>query len=412
MTTAYKQIDNILEEKLPEESSHDEQKDIHSSIVVSKSVPKPLGNKKVLKQSTKFCDFVLNNINKNFIIINHDFPDCDSIASSFGISIILQFLGVSDSNIRLVYDKEISHPQNRALVNVLNIPLKKWNSSMEQYYNADNNCVFVYVDCLPANKNVSINMPASIIIDHHEKTIQLSNNIIFIHSEVGACSTLITDLMLTIPPQGEDPNISYCFSTGQEEIQDLCTALAIGIKVDTHDFADTSELDSDIDFRAYKILTANMTKEKFTRINNYELPKYLMEYERISWNDRTEQGDTFISGIGKIPESHSNCLAYLCDKYLRMPGIQTVLIYAIVGNSIQASIRTISSSVSTVDLCDTFFGEGNGGSKPSQGVGGARVELNPIFHWDDMPEEDQRALWNIIKNRVEAKFANIATQYK
>jgi len=57
----------------------------------------PIGNRRIKAKKDAFVKLVNENKDKKWIICSHDNPDPDSIASCFGISHILSFLGVEDS---------------------------------------------------------------------------------------------------------------------------------------------------------------------------------------------------------------------------------------------------------------------------------------------------------------------------
>lgn len=355
-----------------------------------------VGNRKVKSKVDDFVALVNANKSKHFCICSHDNPDPDSIASAFGMQRIVTFSGVENSD--LYYCGEISHPQNRAMYNVLDIPLKKWTKEIEtDLASRLNDVVFIFVDCVGNQKNMSIPFEPIIAVDHHKA--MAGENVLFIHDEVGACSTLIIDLMLNMPANGEGEQSTYCFDHEIDGMRDICTALAIGIKTDTVDFL--NETAGDLDYKAYKIVSRYFSDDKFHRIVNYELPPYIFDYEEISWRNRVQDPPNLISGLGFIDQARSDCIPYIADKMMRLQGIQTVVIYAIVGNSIRSSVRTQSSAFDCKDLVQEIFGENNGGAK--KGIGGALVELGP-FTPTDMDEETKKKLWEITQCHIEAKF--------
>ena len=102
---------------------------------------KPIGNKKVRARKDAFVKLITENQQKRWYICSHDNPDPDSIASCLGVVRILDFLGVED--IHVVYCGEVSHPQNRAMINVLQLRINKW----ENDEGVPDESMFVFVDC-------------------------------------------------------------------------------------------------------------------------------------------------------------------------------------------------------------------------------------------------------------------------
>ncbi len=178
------------------------------------------------------------------------------------------------------------------------------------------------------------------------------------------------------------------------------------IKTDTLDFL--SEGATNADIQAFRLLARHLSDEKFYRIVNYEFPPYVLDYEHIAWqNKKSEFQPHFITGLGYIDDSKSDCIPTIADKFMRLQGVQTVVVYGIVNSCIRASVRTSSSSFDCQTLCDDVFGKGNGGAK--QGIGGARVPFN-VFSPPNMCEEDKKLLWGLVKSQMEGKFEKATTK--
>ena len=351
-----------------------------------------IGNKKVKQKLASLCAFVQEKKDKPFFVCSHDNPDPDSLSSAYGMMKILNFLGVE--NVSIYYCGEISHPQNKAMQLVLDMPVKKWSKNLE-HDNKD--AIFVFVDCCNKQKNMSITNEPSIVIDHHK--CNPTGKCIFIHDDVGACATLITDLLLSLPPQENGEQKIYSFDPDSEDIKEIATALAIGIKTDTLDFR--SENTNDDDYRAYKTLSKFLSDDKFHKIINYELPPYIFDAEETAWKNKVSKPPNLITGLGFVEEGRGDCIPYLADKMMRLQGIQTVLVFAIVGSSLRASARTNSSSIDCQNLLNEVFGEGNGGAK--SGSGGAYVRFN-LFDINDMEDTEKKQLWDLTKTTIERKF--------
>jgi nanoRNase/pAp phosphatase (c-di-AMP/oligoRNAs hydrolase) len=366
--------------------------------------PKPdlpkVGNKKVKAKVEQFVELVRSNAGKEFIVCSHNNPDPDSLASGFAMLRILSFLGVE--TIGLYYCGEISHPQNRAMQNVLDIPFKKWTQEIETRLSSKlDDVVVIFVDCAgTSQKNMSVPFKPQVAIDHHKATAD--RDVLFIHDEVGACATLLVDLMLNMPPNVIEDKQYFCFDHEVDGAKDLFTALAIGLKTDTIDFI--SENTTEQDYRAFRILSRYFSYDQFNKIVNYELPPYVFDYEEIAWKNRSATAPNLISGLGFVEQSKSDCIPYLADKMMRLQGIQTVVIYAIVEDSIRASVRTSSAAHDCQTLVEEIFGVGNGGAK--RGIGGAAVALGP-FNIGEMDEQEKEKLWDLTKSHIERKFAAV-----
>jgi len=284
---------------------------------------KSIGNKRVKQKNDAFCSFVIENKDKKFFVCSHDNPDPDSISSAFGISYILDFLGVTDKSI--YYCGEISHPQNRAMHNILNITLNKWDVEIEK--EAEDG-IIIFVDCTGKQRNMSIGLDPHIVIDHHKTISAVDKKTLLIQDEIGACATLVTDLMLSVTNKykNSQDETEYeegkdnCFNPSVEICKDVITALSIGIKTDTLDFRNDTVTEDD--FKAYKLLSRFLSEEKFTKIVDYDLPSYMFNYEAIAWKNKNLNAPTLISGLEFIEESHSDCVPYIADKMMRLKGFR------------------------------------------------------------------------------------------
>jgi len=366
-----------------------------------------VGNRKVKQKAEQVAQLILDNKDKEFFICTHDNPDPDALASGLGMLRVLNFIGVEAD--KIWYCGEIGHPQNRAMQVALNLPVRQWNIEVEKSIAAKRDeCFFIFVDVTgPEQSNMSIPYAPSLVVDHH-KAVPKSKDVLFLHDDIGACATLVADLMLNMPPTtGESGEKDWCFNHEVDGVRELCTALAMGIKIDTIDFL--SENSTDYDYKAYKLCTSYMQVEKFHKVVNYELPPYMFEYERIAYENRIVDNPTCVIGIGYVDESRGDCVPYLADKYMRLQGIQTVMVYAIVGNKVRSSVRNNSAAYDTEQLIVEVFGPGTGGTK--QGIGGAKVGLGLFSSIvDGNCDDDRTKLWDNVKSVVESRFQKVTSK--
>ncbi|KKM73861.1 hypothetical protein LCGC14_1406240 [marine sediment metagenome] len=363
-----------------------------------------IGNKKVKQKCDQLASFLQENTSKKFYICSHDAPDPDSLASGVAMLRILEFFGITSPYI--YYCKDISHAQNKAMQNILQLPVKKWTKDIEQEAKQlGDDAIFIFVDCAGKNQNnMSIPFDPHVVIDHH-KTIPSAPLVIY--DEVGACSTLMLDLMLNMPTIDIDGTQHNCFDVDEEGMIDLCTALAIGIKTDTIAFV--KEGTTEYDFAAHQILTRYMSRDKFYRIDNYELPEYMFDYEQIAWENKNLMNPRIISGLGFLKSSHGDCIPYIAERFMRLEGIQTVVVFGILEDEennnirIRAAVRTTSAACDCDTLTKNLFGENNGGAK--QGAGGAIVNLS--YDIDLLDEEDRRKLWELQKSQIVKRFVKV-----
>jgi nanoRNase/pAp phosphatase (c-di-AMP/oligoRNAs hydrolase) len=147
------------------------------------------------------------------LILTHDYPDPDALASAFGLAHLAQNnFGIAS---KIAYGGVIGRSENRAMVTILNIPACKLRSvNLDKYRNV------ALVDTQPKfdNNPFPEKRPATLIIDQHPPIVSPSAELSIIDVECGATSVIIAQALLL---QGESIPAK------------VATALAYGILSDT-----------------------------------------------------------------------------------------------------------------------------------------------------------------------------------
>jgi nanoRNase/pAp phosphatase (c-di-AMP/oligoRNAs hydrolase) len=128
----------------------------------------------------------------SILILTHDYPDPDCIASAFGISHLLSYWGKTNSVIS--FGGFVGRAENRAMIRFLNIRIVPYVLLEIKDYD----CI-ICVDCFPGNSNVSLpgSFKVSAVFDHHR--IDNLDKYDFFHdvrSDLGATSTLVTEYLV------------------------------------------------------------------------------------------------------------------------------------------------------------------------------------------------------------------------
>src|SRR3989338_2449196 len=148
------------------------------------------------------------------LILTHDFPDPDAIASAFGLKFLAATSGISA---RIAYGGMIGRMNNRAMVDVLKIKMHKLKPiDLRKYSNV------ALVDTQPefGNNPFPSREKATLIVDQHSSIRKPSADFVMIDTECGATSVLIAQALL-----GMRKRIP----------KDVATAIAYGIITDTLD---------------------------------------------------------------------------------------------------------------------------------------------------------------------------------
>ena len=148
---------------------------------------------------------------KECYIQSHDFPDHDSIASAYGLAILLRFRGIEA---KLIYEGTIQRDTLKLLMEELRIPIR--HSSEQELNETD---AIIIVDGCKGNKNVTDLIGDEIgVIDHHNVDTPEAVPFCDIRPGYGSCSTIIYE---------------YYRDSGIEIPGSVATALMVGLLVDT-----------------------------------------------------------------------------------------------------------------------------------------------------------------------------------
>jgi nanoRNase/pAp phosphatase (c-di-AMP/oligoRNAs hydrolase) len=207
------------------------------------------------------------------LILTHDYPDPDCIASAFGISQMLSLWGKSNSVIS--FGGFIGRAENRAMIRFLNIRTVPYMLLEIKDYD----CI-ICVDCFPGRSNVSL--PGSIkvnaVFDHHR--VDNLDKYDFFHdvrSDLGATSTLVTE---------------YLVATQCPISPKLATGLFYGIMTDTGDMARDAFAE---DLECSRLLFGIMDQRLLAQI---EHPGRDMDFFKML--NRAAQSMTIFDDVGYI----------------------------------------------------------------------------------------------------------------
>ncbi|MCX7726115.1 MAG: DHH family phosphoesterase [Chitinispirillaceae bacterium] len=258
---------------------------------------------------------------ENVLILTHDYPDPDAIASAYGVSALCSFWGVKNSVIS--FGGFVGRAENRAMIRFLNIDMIPWALiDLKEFQKV------VLVDSFPGKGNISL--PNSIkidaVIDHHPLQF-IKNDLTFfydIRMNVGSTSTIIAE---------------YIEESGCPISSRLATALFYGIKTDTYNLMrDVSEKD----FYYYNFLFSKIDHRMLSLIEN---PERDTEFFRIL--HRATRSALIFDKVGyiylgKVPSP--DYIAEMADLFSSLEKVDWIICNAIFKNQLFFSIRSKKSN--------------------------------------------------------------------
>ena len=280
------------------------------------------------------------------LILTHDYPDPDCLASAFGVSHLLSFWGIKSTVIS--FGGFVGRAENRAMIRFLNIRTVPFVLTEVKDFEK-----IILVDSFPGKGNVSLPLstPIHAVIDHHPN--EPGPEASFFHDirkNYGATSTIITKYL-------QEANCPIS--------PKLATALFYGIKTDTGDMRREVSLD---DLECYKYLFDIMEHKLLSQIEN---PDRDVEFFRIL-HRATESAISFDSvgyvHLGNV--STPDYVAEMADLFHSLEKLEWMICSGVFKNQIFYSIRsknTDTAGVNAEKIASIFGGSGGGHSRVAAG---------------------------------------------
>lgn len=303
-------------------------------------------------------------------------PDPDSIASGVALKRYLGTLGI-DSDI--VYDGEIGHQQNRALVNLLNIELRHTLLDDVKFEEYD---AFALVDVAThANCALPKDAVPTIVIDHHSVPSGEVKARYQDITTVGATATLLTN---------------YLRYAGIELDGSIATALAFGILTDTMNFTRGA---TPLDFDAFEYLRRFINVEQLAKLQSPAVSPDTLDVLARAIRASKLKGGYLIANVGFVKDR--DAIAQAADHLLRREGTMTVLVYGIVQDAVYVSARTSDIRLHLGKVLKEAFEEiGSAGGHPT--MAGATIPLKAFGR-----TTDKRILKGAVERGVGLKFLEV-----
>jgi len=269
----------------------------------------------------------LGRIDGRLAVVAHDNPDPDAIASAVALVGVAESVGVTAD--ACCYFGDISHQENRAMVNLLELDLRNMvpDDSLSEY------SAFALVDhSRPGvNDQLPTDLNVDIVIDHHPPRGPVPGEFVDLREGAGATSTVLTEYV-------DRFDIAFDPSTA--------TALLYGIRVDTNDF--TREV-SPADFRAASTLSPHVDTSILRQIEQPSLEGETLETIARAIKNRIQRDSVAVASVGRIGDR--DALPQAADQLLAMEGVETTLVFGFDDEMVFLSAR---SRANDVDLGETL----------------------------------------------------------
>jgi nanoRNase/pAp phosphatase (c-di-AMP/oligoRNAs hydrolase) len=317
---------------------------------------------------------------KHLLISLRGHPDPDGIASALALSHIAHRQGV---HVTVGYTHDLSHRENRALVKLLNIELKKMRNVAE----AGKVDYLAFVDAHDAEPDLggTEGIEVLVIVDHHRAHTPPKARFVDLRLDVGATATMFSEYLQEIAPL--DPS--------SEEDRRIATALMHGMATDTDDF----QLARGIDFRAAGYLTEVCDKDLLADLSRRLIAPEAMDVIARALASLVVRRNFAMAGVGFVSDGDRDTIAQAADFLVRREDIDTVVVYGVVGERfIEGSLRTHSASVDPAVWLEQAFGHDDRGRAYGGGrrdKGGFRIPIGFLGR-----STDRAQLWQLVEHSM------------
>ena len=292
------------------------------------------------------------------IILPHDNPDPDALASAATLRYIAHALAGKDAAIAL--GGFVGRAENRAMLRYLNIPLVPVGDL--PLSGADS--IIALVDTQPGRPNNSLpaDAKASIVIDHHPQYVSIEG-IPFadMRDGYGATSTILTEYLMDSRLRPETK---------------IATALFYGIMAETQDLGREA---SDADMAATHFLYPHTNKRRLAKIENARVPREYFATFRQAIQSAVIYNRAVISVLGEI--RYPDLVAEMADFLLRLDEVEWAAAIGKYEGYLYVSLRTTNRDVNAGELLQGVLGSEHAGGHDM--IAGGRIPLSAGADWQE-----------------------------
>jgi nanoRNase/pAp phosphatase (c-di-AMP/oligoRNAs hydrolase) len=318
---------------------------------------------------------------KNILIALRGHPDPDGIACAITQAHIAQRLGVAQTTVG--YCHELSHRENRALVKLLGLELRKIKS-VREVGRVD---FLGLVDAHEIDPELTDGADYEVltIVDHHRPTSPPKARFVDMRLDVGATATIFVEYLQELAALDGDV----------EEDRRIATALMHGLATDTDDFM----LARAADFRAAGQIVEVCDRDLLQDLSRRLIAPTAMDIIARALQALVVRRNFAMAGVGFVSEAERDTIAQAADFLVRREDIDTCVVYGVIGDKyIEGSLRTHSPSVDPAAWLEQAFGMDERG----KAYGGGRRDKGafriPIGFLGRVTDRQQ--LWQLVEHAV------------
>jgi nanoRNase/pAp phosphatase (c-di-AMP/oligoRNAs hydrolase) len=328
-----------------------------------------------------FADALALARGKHMLIALRGHPDPDGIACAIAQAHIGQRLGVGQTTVAYCHD--LSHRENRALVKLLGLELRKIKS-VHEVERVD--CLGL-VDAHELDPDLTDGAEYEVltIVDHHRAVSPPKARFVDLRLDVGATATIFVEYLQELSTLDGDI----------EEDRRIATALMHGLSTDTDDFM----LARAADFRAAGMIAEVCDRDLLQDLSRRLIAPTAMDVIARALQAMVVRRNFAMAGVGFVSEAERDTIAQAADFLVRREDIDTCVVYGVIGEKyIEGSLRTHSPSVDPAAWLEQAFGADEKGRPYGGGrrdKGGFRIPIGFLGR-----VTDRQQLWQLCEHAV------------
>ena len=326
------------------------------------------------------------------VVAIQDFPDPDAISSAMAYRELARHYGI-DADI--VFDGTISHPENLALVNLLEIALTRYGPDvdLERYAAA------VFVDNQGTTTHLTerlraAGVPTLAVIDHHDPQDVLDP----IFSDVrplGAAATLLAEYL-------QSGAILKLTAEDERHVR-LATALMHGLHSETDGFVRARAPE----YQAAAFLSRFMDQDLLERVLCVQKSSATLRVIEEALRNRVVRSGFSIAGVGYLRWADRDAIPQAADFLIMEENVHTAIVYGLLSEdegreAVSGSLRTNRATLRVDRFLKDALGEDLRGRPYGGGrsrAGGFEIDMG-FLKGDDDDDEQQRMKWALFDRRI------------
>ena len=265
-------------------------------------------------------------------IVCHNNPDPDCLASALALGRIAADAGIDERHI--LYSGDVSHQQNRAFVNLLDIDLQPFDTASVRNRLDESLLAFVDHSVPGANNRVPPETPVDVVIDHHPAE-SIEARFVDHREGIGATATILAEYVRDLDIDADTA---------------LATALLFAIRRETLEFLRGATA---AEYEVAGYLHGNADADLLRRLSTPSVSGATIDAIATAIRNRTTAASVLITHVGRTSER--DALPQAADYLATLEGVETAVVFGIVDESIHLSARSTDPRIALGDVLSAAF---------------------------------------------------------